>query len=51
VGHYYRIQGPTFVLELVNIQADPAGHVANHIHSVWRSMQGDFALPATTAKQ
>jgi hypothetical protein len=46
VGHAYRIQGPTFVLELVNIQSDPAGNPANHIHSVWRSMQGDFAVSA-----
>ena len=51
VGHYYRVQGPTFVLELVNIQADPAGHPANHIHSVWRSLQGDFAVPVAAGKQ
>ena len=47
VGHYYRVQGPTFVLELVNTQSDPAGNPANHIHSVWRSLQGDFAVPPT----
>ena len=46
MGHYYRVQGPTFVLELVNIQSDPAGNPANHIHSVWRSLEGDFAVPA-----
>jgi hypothetical protein len=46
VGHYYRIQGPSFVLELVNIQADPAGNPANHIHSVWRSLAGDFGVTA-----
>lgn len=45
VGHYYRVQGPTFVLELVNVQADPVGNPANHIHSVWRSLEGDFAVP------
>jgi hypothetical protein len=45
VGHYYRIQGPSFVLELVNIQSDPQGNPANHIHSVWRDPNGDFALP------
>ena len=49
VGHYYRVQGPTFVLELVNIQSDPAGNPANHIHSVWRSLKGDFAIPLTKA--
>jgi len=46
VGHYYRIQGPTFVLELVNVQSDPAGNPANHIHSVWRSLKGDFGVAA-----
>lgn len=46
VGHYYRVQGPTFVLELVNIQSDPAGNKANHIHSVWRSLEGDFGVTA-----
>jgi hypothetical protein len=50
VGHYYRVQGPTFVLELVNIQSDPAGNPANHIHSVWRSLQGDFAVPVAAGK-
>ena len=50
VGHYYRVQGPTFVLELVNIQSDPAGNPANHIHSVWRSLRGDFAVPVADAK-
>ncbi|HEY5316194.1 MAG TPA: DUF3500 domain-containing protein [Pirellulales bacterium] len=46
VPHYYRIQGPTFVLELVNVQSDPAGNPANHIHSVWRNLEGDFGLTA-----
>jgi len=46
VGHYYRVQGPTFSLELVNIQSDPAGNPANHIHSVWRSLTRDFGLSA-----
>lgn len=50
VGHYYRVQGPTFVLELINVQADPAGNPANHIHSVWRNLQGDFALPVADVK-
>ena len=45
IGHYYRLQGPTFLLEFVNTQPDSAGNPANHIHSVWRDMQGDFALP------
>jgi hypothetical protein len=43
-GHYYRVQGPGFVLELVNIQSDPAGNPANHIHSVWRNLKGDFGV-------
>lgn len=45
VGHYYRVQGPTFLIEFVNTQPDSAGNPANHIHCVWRDMQGDFALP------
>jgi len=36
-GHYYRIQGPTFVVEFDNTQND-----ANHIHTVWRDFTGDF---------
>lgn len=46
IGHYYRIQGPTFVVEFVNTQPDAAGNPANHIHSVWRDMRGDFGLSA-----
>jgi hypothetical protein len=36
-GHYYRIQGPTFLIEFDNTQDD-----ANHIHAVWRDFKGDF---------
>ena len=46
VGHYYCIQGPSFQIEFVNTQADSAGNPANHIHSVWRDLRGDFAIPA-----
>jgi len=35
--HYYRVQGPTFLIEYDNTQND-----ANHIHSVWRDFEGDF---------
>ncbi len=35
--HYYRIQGPTFLVEYDNTQND-----ANHIHTVWRDFNGDF---------
>ena len=45
VGHYYRIRGKSFLIELVNTQADAAGNPANHIHSVWRDLTGDFDLP------
>ncbi|MFP6659013.1 MAG: DUF3500 domain-containing protein, partial [Pirellulales bacterium] len=45
IGHYYRVQGPTFLIEFVNTQPDTAGNPANHIHCVWRDMHGDFALP------
>lgn len=45
IGHYYRIQGDTFLIEFVNTQPDAAGNIANHIHCVWRDMRGDFAIP------
>ena len=35
--HYYRVQGPTFLIEFDNTQDD-----ANHIHAVWRDFNGDF---------
>jgi hypothetical protein len=35
--HYYRLQGPTFVVEYDNTQNN-----ANHIHSVWRDFAGDW---------
>jgi hypothetical protein len=35
--HYYRVQGPTFLIEFDNSQND-----GNHIHSVWRDFNGDF---------
>jgi hypothetical protein len=35
--HYYRIQGPTFLIEYDNTQNN-----ANHIHTVWRDFDGDF---------
>jgi hypothetical protein len=46
VGHGYRVEGPTFVIELVNVQPDAEGNPANHIHCVWRDRTGDFDLPA-----
>jgi len=36
-AYYYRIQGPTFLMEAANTQND-----ANHIHAVWRDFEGDF---------
>jgi hypothetical protein len=42
----YRVQGPTFVIEFLNVQKDSAGNAANHIHSVWRNLKGDFGVPA-----
>ena len=40
----YRVQGPTFVIEFLNVQEDGAKNPANHIHSVWRDTKGDFGL-------
>jgi Protein of unknown function (DUF3500) len=38
-GHYYRIQGPTFMIEYDNTQNN-----ANHIHTVWRDPANDFGV-------
>jgi hypothetical protein len=35
--HYYRVHGPTFLLEYDNTQND-----ANHVHAVWRDFANDF---------
>lgn len=45
IGHYYRVQGKRFSIELNNTQSDPAGNPANHIHCVYRDLTGDFDLP------
>jgi hypothetical protein len=37
VPHYYRLQGPTFLLEFDNSRND-----GTHIHSVWRDFERDF---------
>ncbi len=36
-AYYYRIQGPTFLMEAANTQND-----ANHLHATWRDFTGDF---------
>lgn len=36
-GHYYRIQGKSFLIEYDNTQNN-----ANHVHAVWRDFEGDF---------
>lgn len=35
--HYYRIHGPTVLVEYDNTQSN-----ANHIHTVWRDLENDF---------
>ena len=37
VGRYYRIVGPTFLIEYDNTQ-----NQANHVHSIWRDAANDF---------
>ena len=41
---YYRIQGPTFVIEYANAQ-----NHGNHSHTVWRDFEGDFGHDALGA--
>jgi hypothetical protein len=36
-AHYYRVQGPSFLIEHDNTQNN-----ANHVHSVFREFKGDF---------
>jgi hypothetical protein len=36
-GHYYRVQGESFLFEYDNTQNN-----ANHIHAVWRDLENDF---------
>ena len=39
LGHYYRVQGKTFVIEYDNTQ-----NGANHPHAVWRDRERDFGV-------
>ena len=36
-GHYYRVQGPSFLLEYANTQNNAA-----HVHATWREFKGDY---------
>jgi hypothetical protein len=40
-GHYYRLQGPSFMVEY-----DCTQDGANHVHAVWRDMVRDFGIDA-----
>lgn len=37
--HQYYVQGPTFIIEYNNTQNE-----ANHVHSFWRDLGGDFGI-------
>ena len=41
MGHYYRVQGPGFLIEYDNTQ-----NGANHVHSVWHDLDNNFAEDA-----
>jgi len=43
-GHYFRVQGPSFVLEWDNTQNE-----ANHVHTVFRDLERDFGGDALRA--
>ncbi len=43
-GHYYRVSGPTFLIEYDNTQDN-----ANHIHSVWRDVRNDWGADLLAA--
>ena len=36
-AYYYRIQGPSFLIEAANVQNN-----ANHMHTTWRDLEHDF---------
>lgn len=36
-GHYYRVQGPTFIFEYANTQ-----NKAHHVHATWRDTKNDY---------
>lgn len=40
-GHYYRVSGPTFVIEYDNTQNN-----ANHVHALWHDRERDFGHDA-----
>jgi hypothetical protein len=40
-AHYYRLHGPTLLIEYDNTQND-----ANHIHTVWHDLRNDFGIDA-----
>ncbi len=43
--YYYRVQGPTFLIEhdhSQSVSASVADKTPNHIHDVWREFDGDF---------
>jgi hypothetical protein len=42
-GNYYRVQGPSFLIEYDNTQ-----NKSNHSHSVWRDFEGDFGQDLLT---
>jgi hypothetical protein len=43
-GYTYQIQGPTFLVQFLNVQPDGSGNPNNHIHSAWRRLPADFGL-------
>ena len=43
-GHYYRVQGKSFLIEYDNVQ-----NQANHHHIVWRDFAGDFGTDLLVA--
>jgi hypothetical protein len=43
--HAYRVQGPTFLIEYNNTQNN-----ANHLHTVWRDLAGDFNVPLRSSR-
>jgi hypothetical protein len=48
--HYYRVQGPSFLVEFENAQVGGGlPGEANHIHTVWRDPAADFGMDVLAA--
>lgn len=41
-AHFFRVHGPSFIIEYDAHQPDPESHGGNHAHTVWSAFANDF---------